>query len=60
MMHGVGWDRCLIFSDFGQMVNPPPVEGYKMFIASLLAMGVTNEDIKKIASKNPGRLLGLD
>lgn len=60
MMEEVGFDRCLIFSDFGQMVNPPPVEGYKMFIASLLAVGVSEKDIKKIASNNPVRLLGLD
>ncbi|MCF8143958.1 MAG: hypothetical protein K9N21_08575 [Deltaproteobacteria bacterium] len=60
MMDAVGFDRCLIFSDFGQMVNPPPVEGYKMFIASLLAVGVGIEDIKKVASRNPGRLLNLD
>jgi hypothetical protein len=60
MMHGVGFDRCMIFSDFGQIVNPPPVEGYKMFVASLLALGVSHEDIKKMASKNPMRLLGLD
>ena len=39
MMSAVGFDRCLLFSDFGQMVNPPPVEGYQMFLASLLAVG---------------------
>jgi len=60
MMHAVGFDHCLIFSDFGQMVNPPPVEGYKMFIANLLAVGVSEEDIKKIASNNPSLLLELN
>lgn len=60
MMEEVGFDRCLIFSDFGQMVNPPPVEGYKMFIASLLAVGVSEKDLRKVASNNPARLLDLD
>ncbi|MCF8084282.1 MAG: hypothetical protein K9M96_14415 [Deltaproteobacteria bacterium] len=60
MMNGVGFDRCMLFSDFGQMVNPPPVEGYQMFIASLLAMGVGEKEIQKMASKNPARLLGLE
>ncbi len=60
MMNAVGFDRCMLFSDFGQMVNPPPVEGYKMFIASLLAVDVNEKDIQKMASKNPAHLLGLD
>nr|WP_299979896.1 DUF6282 family protein [Desulfobacula sp.] len=60
MMGAVGFDRCLIFSDFGQIVNPSPVEGYAMFIANLLAVGVSEKDLRKVASKNPARLLGLD
>ena len=60
MMTSVGLDRCLLFSDFGQIVNPPSVEGYKMFLASLLAVGLTPEDLTKAASENPARLLGLD
>ncbi len=59
MMSAVGFDRCLLFSDFGQPVNPPSVEGYQMFLASLLAVGLKPEDIKKAASENPARLLGL-
>ncbi len=60
MMAAVGFDKCLIFSDFGQAVNPSPVEGYKMFLASLLALGMDREDIKKIAAVNPARLLELE
>ena len=60
MMTEVGMDNCLIFSDFGQTVNPTPVEGYKMFLASLLAVGLNEKDIKKAACFNPIRLLGLD
>ncbi|MDQ7781361.1 MAG: DUF6282 family protein [Desulfomonilaceae bacterium] len=59
MMTAVGEERCLLFSDFGQVVNPPPVEGYKMFLASLLAVGLKPEAIRKAASENPARLLGL-
>ena len=60
MMTEVGMDRCLIFSDFGQPVNPTPVEGYKMFLASLLALGVGEKDLHQVASVNPARLLSLD
>lgn len=59
MMTSVGLDRCLLFSDFGQIVNPPSVEGYQMFLANLLAVGLKAEDLKKAASENPMRLLGL-
>jgi hypothetical protein len=60
MMNAVGADRCLLFSDFGQIFNPPSVEGYKMFLANLLAVGMKHADLKMAASENPARLLGLD
>ena len=60
MMRGVGVDHCLLFSDFGQIVNPPPVEGYKMFLASLLAVGMKASELKKMTTENPARLLDLD
>jgi hypothetical protein len=60
MMHEVGMDRCLLFSDFGQIVNPSPVEGYKMFIGSLLGVGLAAKDLKEAACSNPVKLLGLE
>ncbi len=59
MMAAVGFDRCMMFSDFGQAVNPSPIEGYKMFVASLLALGMDRADIRKVAAENPARLLEL-
>ena len=60
MMEGIGMDHCLLFSDFGQIFNPSPVEGYKMFLASLLAVGLSENDLQKAAKLNPARLLDLD
>lgn len=60
MMQAAGPDRCLLFSDFGQIFNPPSVEGYKMFLASLLAVGMDMKDLRMAASENPARLLGLE
>ncbi len=60
MMNTVGPDKCMLFSDFGQTVNPGSIEGYQMFLASLLAVGVGREEVRKAASENPARLLGLD
>jgi len=60
MMKAVGPERCLLFSDFGQVVNPPSVEGYKMFLSNLLAVGMKPEDLKMAAAENPVRLLSMD
>jgi len=60
MMKAVGLEHCLLFSDFGQVFNPPSVEGYQMFLANLLAVGIEASELKKAASRNPARLLGLD
>lgn len=60
MMKAVGLERCLLFSDFGQIVNPPSVEGYQMFLANLLAAGLQQDELKQAATENPSRLLGLD
>jgi microsomal dipeptidase-like Zn-dependent dipeptidase len=56
----VGPDRCVLATDFGSMLNPPPVEGMKLYIRLLLAMGVSDKDIRKMLVTNPSRLLGIE
>lgn len=56
----VGADRCVMATDFGSMLNPPPVEGMKLYIRLLLAMGVPGEDIRMMLVTNPSRLLGIE
>ena len=56
----VGPERCVMATDFGSMLNPPPVEGMKLYIRLLLAMGVSAADIRTMLVTNPSRLLGLD
>jgi len=46
-------------SDLGQIHNPSPVEGFRMFIQILLENGISEEQIKKMSYENPGRLLGM-
>jgi len=55
----VGPEKCVMASDFGSMLNPPPVEGLKLYIRLLLAMGVSEADIRTMLVTNPHRLLGL-
>ncbi len=55
----VGTDKCVIATDFGSMLNPPPVEGMKLFIRLLLAMGVSEDSIDTMLRKNGAKLLGI-
>ena len=56
----VGPDRCVMATDFGSMLNPPPHEGMKLYIRLLLAMGVSEEDIRKMLVTNSYQLLGIE
>lgn len=59
MIKELNGENCCLFSDFGQLVNPSPIEGYKMFIMTLLGIGLDQHLIKKIASTNPKDLLNI-
>jgi hypothetical protein len=56
----VGPDRIVIAPDFGTIMQPPPVEGMKLYIRLLLAFGVSEQDIRTMFVTNPSRLLGLE
>jgi hypothetical protein len=56
----VGPDRLVLASDYGSMLNPPPVEGMKLYIRLLLALGVSRDDIETMVKRNPAWLLNLE
>ena len=56
----VGPEHLVMATDFGSMLNPPPVEGMKLYVRLLLAMGVGREDIETMVKRNPAWLLGLE
>ena len=56
-IRNIGPDHCVLTTDFGQPENPPPAEGMRMAIASLLQAGLTAEEITKVVKDNPLRLL---
>ena len=56
----IGAEHFLISSDFGQAENPPHAVGLRRFIRALLAAGVTEAQVDRMARRNPARLLGLD
>ena len=56
----LGAEHCIISTDLGLfMYNPTPVEGFRLFIASLIRNGATAEEIELMAKVNPAMLLGL-
>ena len=52
-----GPEKCIISTDLGQTHNPPPVEGLRYYICSLLEKGLSSSDIEVMVKKNPEKLL---
>lgn len=59
MIEAVGTNYCLLFSDFGQTVNPPVVEGLRLFIGNLLALGIPEDGLETMLKHNPQKLLNV-
>ena len=55
----VGAEHCIICTDFGVYTLPTPVEGLREFIACLLDLGISPDDVSKMVKSNPEKLLGL-
>lgn len=53
MLLTIGVERCVVTTDFGQWMNPPPSEGMRMAIATLLAGNMTVDDIAILVKRNP-------
>ncbi|MBW2145787.1 MAG: hypothetical protein JRG73_15615 [Deltaproteobacteria bacterium] len=55
----IGPEHCIMSTDFGQIFNPPPVEGMRMFIETMLRYDITEDEIITMVRKNPAKVLGL-
>ncbi len=56
----IGPERCIIASDFGQVLHVDSIDGVRIFIRALLGFGIPREDILTMIRDNPARLLYLD
>ena len=56
----IGAENCIICTDFGVYTLPPPVEGMREFIACLLDLGITPEEIREMTVDNPKDLLEIE
>lgn len=59
-IQALGAEHCIIGTDLGVYTLPAPVEGLREFVACLLDLGISPENIHQLVATNPARLLGLD
>lgn len=56
----IGPERCIIGSDFGQVLHMDTIDGMRVFIRALLGCGIRPEEIAVMLKDNPARLMWLD
>jgi len=56
----IGPEHCIVSTDLGQPQNPLPVEGLRLFIATLLHHGLTQKEVELMVKVNPAKLLDLE
>jgi hypothetical protein len=59
-IRAVGPERCIMSSDAGEAWNPPAPEVLRMFIASMLALGIDADDVHHMTHVTPALALGID
>jgi hypothetical protein len=59
-IEAVGAEHCVLSSDSIENWNPPQPEIMRMYVASLLSLGVDEESVHLMTHDNPARVLGLD
>ena len=59
-MKEIGPERCIIGSDFGQVLHMDTVDGMRVFLRAQLAFGIKKEDVRKMLVDNPAKLMWLD
>lgn len=53
----VGYNKCILASDFGQIHNSLPTLGFSRFIDNLVSRGLTEKEINHMCNTNPKNLL---
>jgi hypothetical protein len=59
-MKEIGPDRCIIGSDFGQVLHMDSIDGMRVFIRALLGFGISEAAVRKMLQENPAKLMWLD
>ena len=53
-------ERCIIGSDFGQVLHMDSIDGMRVFIRALLAFGIKPKEVKVMLHDNPAKLMWLE
>lgn len=53
----LGAVHCLLTTDFGQLQNPPPTEGFRMMLSQMIRFGISENELETIVKTNPHKLL---
>src|ERR1035437_2954711 len=56
----IGPERCIIGSDFGQVLHMDTIDGMRVFIRALLAFGIKPEQVRTMLQGNPAKLMWVD
>lgn len=56
----IGAERTVLSTDFGQISDSSPAEGMRQCIATMLQLGVSEEEVELMVKKNPATLLDLE
>jgi hypothetical protein len=56
----VGASRTILSTDFGQISDVSPAEGMRQYIATMLQLGITEEELTLMVKRNPAELLDLE
>lgn len=59
VIRAIGPEYCIMSTDSGQVVNPPPVKVMAWYIKEMLQYGFSPKAIRTMTITNPGRILGL-
>jgi hypothetical protein len=52
-------DRCILSSDAGVFLLPPPVEAFREYLLLVQSEGFSDEEIRRMTSTNPAALFGV-
>lgn len=52
-------DLTILGSDLGQQGNPSIIDGFRSVIATVLDLGYSDDDVRKMTSHNAARLMGI-
>jgi hypothetical protein len=56
----IGVERCILSTEFGQAINPSPIECFRIAIDYMLKFGLSEKELEILIKVNPNTLLDLD